>query len=325
MRRLNRIALLAALVGAGWACGGDDGDGKTGGSGGGAGTGGSTAGTGGGAGGTGGGGTGGRGGTGGAMTGGTGGSMTGGTGGTPMTGGTGGARDGGAPDTAPARDGGGGGMGGTGGMTMTGMPYYPLKVGNSWTYRVTAPLEAPWMKVVTAERTELVGGTGPNKDKMAIRMVTKKGASDMTVNWQGPVMMGGTTIWVRYREVGYRAGTTMVNVEDWWEPYRLRLDESKTMMGQKWTETMKEYSKPAVGMTTVSTQNINWEVKAVNTTVTVMPPMGAAKMYSNCIQVSHSTAGGASVKNFWFCRGIGKVKETGGQTEELIDHKVVWP
>jgi hypothetical protein len=31
-------------------------------------------------------------------------------------------------------------------------------------------------------------------------------------------------------------------------------------------------------------------------------------------------AGSGSTKNYWYLRGIGKLKETGSQTEELIDY-----
>jgi hypothetical protein len=57
----------------------------------------------------------------------------------------------------------------------------------------------------------------------------------------------------------------------------------------------------------------------------VQPPNAPARTYTGCVQVSHSLATPGARKSFWFCRGIGKVKETGGQTEELIDHKVAWP
>ena len=34
-------------------------------------------------------------------------------------------------------------------------------------------------------------------------------------------------------------------------------------------------------------------------------------------------AGGSSLKTYWYVRGIGKVKEAGGQTEELASFTVV--
>jgi hypothetical protein len=34
-------------------------------------------------------------------------------------------------------------------------------------------------------------------------------------------------------------------------------------------------------------------------------------------------AGSSVAKTYWFVRGVGKVKETGGQTEELVEYHVV--
>ncbi|EAU62156.1 hypothetical protein [Stigmatella aurantiaca] len=34
-------------------------------------------------------------------------------------------------------------------------------------------------------------------------------------------------------------------------------------------------------------------------------------------------AGGGTAKTYWFVRGIGKVKEEGGQTEELVRYEVL--
>jgi hypothetical protein len=33
-------------------------------------------------------------------------------------------------------------------------------------------------------------------------------------------------------------------------------------------------------------------------------------------------AGSSTAKTYWYVRGIGKVKETGGQTEELVSYEV---
>ena len=33
-------------------------------------------------------------------------------------------------------------------------------------------------------------------------------------------------------------------------------------------------------------------------------------------------AGGSNLKTYWYVPGVGKVKETGGQTEELVSYEV---
>ncbi len=72
---------------------------------------------------------------------------------------------------------------------MSRGPLLPWTVGNSWTYRVTED------STVTTKRTsvgapELVGGSGPNKDKMANLVITHKDDTgdgvdlDETRSWQ---------------------------------------------------------------------------------------------------------------------------------------------
>jgi hypothetical protein len=211
-----------------------------------------------------------------------------------------------------------------GGAALT---YYPLKVGNWWRYRITSPFEAPWEKLVTAERMEPVGGDGPSAATPAIRMVTRKGPSDMTINWQGWVDEPDGRVWVRYRETGYSASTGMVNVEDWWDPHRLRFDEraGRLQAGARYQETYVEYKRDRGGLPVMTPVSTSWEVEAAGETVVVPIPGAAARSYPDCVRVSHSLGTPGARKQFWFCRGVGKVKETGGQTEELVDHLVVWP
>jgi hypothetical protein len=258
----------------------------------------------------------------------------GGAGGSGGGDGTGGSGGGPGPDTSSGGTGGnpgapdGGGDPDAGSGPGPAATYYPLKVGNWWKYRVTSPVDLPWEKLVTAERAEPVGGDGPNATREAIRMITRKGLGDMTINWQGRVDHPDGPIWVRYRETAYAASTMMVNVEDWWSPHRLRFDEraAHTAPGASFQESYTEYKRyGTTGLPTMSPTVTDWLVDAVDETVVVQLPGAPARTYPACIRVSHSLSTPGARKQFWFCRGIGKVKETGGQTEELIDHQVVWP
>jgi hypothetical protein len=116
----------------------------------------------------------------------------------------------------------------------------------------------------------------------------------------------------------------MLTEEDWWEPHRLKIDMSPahTVAGATWTDSYKEFKHATGGAITSSTQSEVWTVVAVDQTVTVTPPGGAPKTYPGCIQVSHSNNSGSMTKSFWYARGIGKVKESGAQIEELLDYKV---
>jgi hypothetical protein len=236
--------------------------------------------------------------------------------------------------TSPGDDGGGKNKDGDPGVVVgdgTG-PYYPLKIGNTWSYWVTKAgfgnTDPPYVKVVTAEKEELVGGEGLNANTMAIKVVTAKRGPDKTHSWQGSKQTPKGTIWVRYREQAFDPFTGGEDVEDWWDPYRLRLDETtdRTAKGANWKEVLKEFERAGNTAVVRKDKEIVWEVLAVNETLTIQPrSTDPKKVYKHCLQVRHSNAFGTAWKTFWFCRGVGKVKEVGDQTEELVDHKVTWP
>jgi len=233
-------------------------------------------------------------------------------------------------------DGGQGGQGGWGVELPTAESYYPEKVGNSWTYLVTPmAVELPSYKVVTIEALEMVGGTGNSAGRPAFRHVTCKAAPtveacsmpasptnriDKTVGWLGMVdkALGN------YREQAFKKATDIMTEEDWWEPYRLKIDMSPahTVAGASWIDTYKEFKHATGGATTSSTVCTGWTVIATDEIITITPPGGAPKTYPGCMHVTHTTNSGDTDKQFWYARGIGKVKESGAQIEELLDYHV---
>jgi hypothetical protein len=231
---------------------------------------------------------------------------------------------------------GAGGAGGFGVDLPTAESLYPEKVGNSWTYLVTpVAVDLPSYKVVTIDAMEMVGGTGASAARPAYRHTTCKSAPtieacgmppsatnkiDKTVGWLGMV----DKILGNYREQSFRKMTDVLVEEDHWEPYRTKIDMSPahTVLGAEWTEKYKEFKQPVAGASTSTNQTETWAVRGVDETVTITPPGGAPKAYPHCLKVTHTTNSGSTTKTFWYARGIGKVKETGAQTEELIDYKV---
>jgi hypothetical protein len=229
-----------------------------------------------------------------------------------------------------------GGMGGYGVDLPTAESLYPQKIGNSWTYLVTpGGVDLPSYKVVTIDAMEMVGGTGASAKLPAYRHVTCKSAPtieacampagptnriDKTVGWMGMVdkTLGN------YREQAFKKATDTLTEEDWWVPFRTKIDmnPAHTVVGATWDDKYVEFKQPVGGITTMSSQVETWRVAAVDDTVTVTPPGAAAKSYPNCLKVTHTSSNGSTTKTFWYARGIGKIKETGGQTEELLDYKV---
>jgi hypothetical protein len=191
-------------------------------------------------------------------------------------------------------------------------PLLPLREGNSWEYRVTNNGEVT-TKVQTVHALEPVGGTGPNKDKMAFRMVTEKGELDETISWQAAE---GDLV-VRYREQAFHANTGELELEEHWEPHKLRVDGSPEHLvsGAEWREEYMETKIPADGSPSKTETNRDvWLVDSESEEVTV--PAGTFQA------IVLQKAGGSTLKTYWYVPGIGKVKETGGQTEELVRYEV---
>jgi hypothetical protein len=187
----------------------------------------------------------------------------------------------------------------------------PWAEGNSWTYRVTGGGEES-VKVTTVGALEPVGGSGPNAAKLANKTVTKKGATDETIGWQA---VEGDRL-VRYREQSFGKTTGQLQLEEHWDPFKLHVDWSAqhTQIGASWVESYVETKLPADAGATTSTESDTWTVDGVNQTVTV--PAGT---FSAIVLIK---VGGSSPKTYWYVPGVGKVKETGGQTEELVSYQV---
>ena len=207
-----------------------------------------------------------------------------------------------------------GGSGGGGGGTSCQLPsgaLLPWKLGNKWSYKVTE-LGQVSQKITTIEVAELVGGTGPNSGKMAFKVVTKKGEKDQTISWQGP---DGDRI-VRYREQSFNATTGALELEEHWAPHKLHIDGSsaRMMKDASWLESYQETKRPAGGNEATATAMDRWSVLADCETVQVLDKSWNA--------IKLQKAGGTTLKTYWYVPGIGKVKESGGQTEELVEYEV---
>jgi hypothetical protein len=189
----------------------------------------------------------------------------------------------------------------------------PLQVGNTWTYRVTSGGEVT-TKTQTVGEQEQVGGTGPNAGELAFRMTTRRGASGSkeTVSWQARV---GDDV-VRYREQAFHGTTGALKLEEHWDPYKLRVSgaSERRQAGATYLEEYSETKVPADGATTTATQTDRWEVVSSSEQVTV--PAGTFQA------LVLRKSGGMSQKTYWFVPGVGKVKETGSQIEELVSYEV---
>ena len=188
---------------------------------------------------------------------------------------------------------------------------FPLETGNTWSFRTTKGSEIG-MKTQSVGALERVGGTGPKAATMAYKMsTTKDDGLDKTESWQAEV--DGRI--VRYRERAYSATNGALELEEHWDPYKLRIDGTQLTVGTTYTEQYRE-TKLVDGAAPATAMSMDtWRVVSVNEMVTV--PAGTFST------VVIEKVGGTSTKRYWFARGVGKVKEqSGSQMEELTSYMV---
>lgn len=208
---------------------------------------------------------------------------------------------------------GGTGAGGGGGSTPDPEgALLPWKPGNTWTYRVTVDGQVS-EKVTTVGEEELVGGTGPHAADLANHVVTmKRNGLDRTESWQARV---GDRV-LRYRELSFRASDGALELEEHWDPYKIHIDGTAEHMvaGAQWAETYAETKTMApAGTPITSTVTDTWAVESVDLSVTVPAGTFQAVVFRKL----------PTEKLYFYVPGIGKVKELGGQTEELVSYDLV--
>jgi len=178
-------------------------------------------------------------------------------------------------------------------------PLLPLGVGHRWTFKVTDSAGVLSVKVQTVTGTVAVDG------KLAFRLSTTR-AEDRGTN---SVQMIDAGRLLRVSEETLEAGS--VKNRSRFEPYGLRVDSTKTKAGETYRDVHMRHELDASGAIVASESNDHtYTVEAEKELVTV--PAGTFE----CVRVRREGSDGI-VKTYWYAPGLGKVKETGGQTEEL--------
>lgn len=194
----------------------------------------------------------------------------------------------------------------------------PWNVGNSWTYRVTKN-GTTTEKTTTVGDLEVVGGSGPSAKLEANHVSTSKGAgsNDHTESWQAASAANPLRI-LRFRELTYNPQNGMLEAEVYCDPPKLHIDGSaeRTVKGATWLEEYDE-STLTVGLP-VSTHAVSERWTVLEDDETLKVPAGTFQHVVHLRKV-----GAMATKDYWYVRGIGKLKETGTQTEELVDYTLV--
>lgn len=190
--------------------------------------------------------------------------------------------------------------------------YLPIAVGAKWVWLTTDPAtgkSAQTQSVV--EVTDSLTGSKAGIPLFRVKSTTLTGG---TVNWQEDT---GRAV-VRHRE--QFTDETGVVVSDYvYDPRKLRLDEDPAhlALNAAWTETYSDVvTRAGYGSPQTITVNADWTVVAVDEAVTV-----AAGSFS-CLHVHRVETATGYDSHFWFARNIGKVKESGAESHELVGYSI---
>lgn len=181
---------------------------------------------------------------------------------------------------------------------------FPLAVGNGWTYRIITSRGVEGDKVQTTTATVAPDGSP------AVRLSTVRGADET-------ISINGTTAErrvVRFSEVGQRNGAVRKRIR--FEPFDVRVDLARTALGEQYEVAFDEVEVDASGAELRRKSVVQrYVVEAVDEEVTV--PAGSFRT----VRLRRDTVGGSS-KQYWYAFGVGKVKEAGGQLEELVSYEI---
>jgi len=212
---------------------------------------------------------------------------------------------------------GGDGSGGAGSEPLPEGPLLPWAVGNNWTYQVTKDGVVS-LKTTTIGVLEAVGGDGPNAAEMAYHVTTAKGTdlNDHSESWQTPSADAPGRI-VRFREQSFDASSGKLELDEYWEPHKLHIDgtDEHTVKDASWLEAYSETKLP-VGLTP-STHDVRERWTVLDNDETLEVPAGTFEH-----TIHFQKVGSSSSKEYWYLRGVGKLKETGTQTEELSAYQL---
>lgn len=186
--------------------------------------------------------------------------------------------------------------------------YEPWATGNVWSYKLTDPKtnQTAMNKLTTIMAQQDVGGVHAGKQAFLVHIEQLTGSKDVY-----EAIVGDLDI--RYKSVFYDANGAMTST-DVDQPYRLKLDESAahTAAGAQWSETFSETSTTTGGAPSTKSKTEQWRV------VNPAEPINVIAGSYTALHVQRTSSSG-TIQDYWYVRGVGKVKETGGgYNEELM-------
>ena len=193
--------------------------------------------------------------------------------------------------------------------------FLPLKTGLKWTYQVrdltgggTETKETTVEDAGAGVQQAVADGLPRRRPARAARWRTRRSAGSSTPASRSPATRSSR---IRPAQGGAAPTPTLL---EWWEPYKLRIDESKLRKGDKWAVTYKEYSRNNGVDAMPRDRNESWEVMGVNEMLT----NAAGTFKALHLRRVGTDQNATSDKQYWFACGVGKVRESGagGRFEE---------
>jgi len=185
------------------------------------------------------------------------------------------------------------------------MRYEPWAQGNVWTYTLTDPKGVIATKTgakTTVGAAADVGGAHAGQQAFLVHVEQLTGSKDVFETIDGDLD-------IRYESTFYDANGAVLST-DVDQPFRLKLDESAahTTTGATFSTTFTETTDGGAP----STKMENWRVVSDSEQVTVMAGTFSA------LHIQRTSSSG-KIQDYWYVRGVGKVRETGSgaQEEEL--------
>ena len=195
------------------------------------------------------------------------------------------------------------------------MRYEPWTVGSTWSYQITdtqGVIPTTGNLMTTIMPMADVGSPNAGKTAFLVHVEKLQGYKDVLETFTGDFD-------IRYKTSYYDQSNALTEV-DVDQPYRLKLDESLAHVaaGAHYSETFTE-TVTKTGLAPATKQKTeNWTVVATDETLTVI-----AGTFT-CLHLQRvNPAKPTVVMNYWYARGVGKLKETGGSTsEELMSYSI---
>ncbi len=184
---------------------------------------------------------------------------------------------------------------------------YPLAVGNRWTFRVTDS-----SGVVSTKTQEITGTTMTSDGKTAFVTLTRRAEDKGTRSVQGYE----DERMVRYSEQTLQGDSVIFDYR--FDPPGLRIHSGQRDVGATYSDSHDKLKLDVNGdVLEVESKVHTFTVEAVET---IQVPAGDFE----CVRISRASET-TTDKIYWYAPGVGKVKEIGGQTEELASVDVATP